>query len=130
MQRSISREEASEWLLYAGVALGEQERYWFGSLMDLGQDLAAAVRRGGPQELTHLARAMGRRGGPLRRRFCLFARRLARAVSEEKGGPLSGEESKRLMALFMRQAEELTAEERAERDALSRRAAEHPHKKR
>lgn len=79
-ERIISRQEASEWLLYAGVALGERERYWFGSLLDLGQDLAAAVRRGGPEELARLARTMGGEGGPLRRRFCLFARRLARLV--------------------------------------------------
>lgn len=76
----MKTQEAGEWLLYAGVALGEQERYWFGSLYDLGKDFATSVTRGGPNELAKLARTMGREGGPLRRRFCLFARRLARTV--------------------------------------------------
>ncbi len=124
-----SREEASEWLLYAGAVLGEQERYWFGSLLDLGQDLAEALRCGGPEELARLAKTMGGQGGPLRRRFCLFARKLARVMAEEKSGPLSGEESTRLLRLFTSQAEELTFEEREELTALSRRAARYPPKK-
>lgn len=81
----MTREEAARWLFLAGHALGEAERYWFGSLYDLGRDFEDIVLKHGPEELAKLASVHARDArrfsyGPKCRALCLFARRLAREV--------------------------------------------------
>lgn len=85
----MTKEEAGRWLFLAGCAMGEAERYWFGSLYDLGRDMRHVLRKGGPSALRALAKTFaGRKSGPGMRAMCLFARSVARAVeASETGSP-------------------------------------------
>lgn len=78
----MTRVEAANWLYLAGCALGESERYWFGSLYDLGRDMRDVLLKHGPGRLvdTAMTFAPGPKGGPKLRALCLFARRIAREV--------------------------------------------------
>ncbi len=79
----MTREEAARWLYVAGWVLGEAERFWYGSLYDLGRDLERSMLKDGPSGVKKLAtsfRPMSS-NGPKMRALCLFARRVAREVA-------------------------------------------------
>lgn len=78
----MTRAEGARWLMCAGIALGEAERYWFGSLYDMACDMGDALMKRGPHALRVIAKADRKESGPKLRALRLFARRIAREVSK------------------------------------------------